>query len=263
MNSTHRRNQALGLGVLLATLCAGAPARAQDAHKELQALEKELQQEYKHLRQATREAADDGEAEAVYREFRATILPDLGARFAAFAEAHAGTELARVAWTKIVELAPQGLEGPLPVQALKKLAREHLKAPELAQVAMDLRYAVPALDEAMVLEALRAFVDGSPHRVVQASALYSLGAILGEHPDGDSHRAKAKDAFAKLAGYADVEFRSGQSFAEAAQTFVFALENLVVGKPCPDFEAVDAEGVAFKLSDYRGKVVLIDFWGFW
>lgn len=36
-----------------------------------------------------------------------------------------------------------------------------------------------------------------------------------------------------------------------------------VGNLAPDFEVKDVEGKSFKLSDYRGKVVLIDFWGFW
>ena len=36
-----------------------------------------------------------------------------------------------------------------------------------------------------------------------------------------------------------------------------------IGKPAPDFSARDVDGVAFKLSDYRGKVVVLDFWGFW
>ena len=31
----------------------------------------------------------------------------------------------------------------------------------------------------------------------------------------------------------------------------------------PDIEAPDLDGVTFKLSDYRGKVVVIDFWGDW
>ena len=36
-----------------------------------------------------------------------------------------------------------------------------------------------------------------------------------------------------------------------------------LGMPVPDIDGQDTDGVAFKLSDYRGKVVLIDFWGNW
>jgi len=38
---------------------------------------------------------------------------------------------------------------------------------------------------------------------------------------------------------------------------------LAVGQTAPDFTTKDTDGVEFKLSDYRGKVVVIDFWGFW
>lgn len=38
---------------------------------------------------------------------------------------------------------------------------------------------------------------------------------------------------------------------------------LFVGNRAPDFEAVDVQDKRFKLSDYRGKVVALDFWGFW
>ena len=37
----------------------------------------------------------------------------------------------------------------------------------------------------------------------------------------------------------------------------------ICGNVAPDFTTQDADGVAFKLSDYRGKVVVLDFWGFW
>jgi hypothetical protein len=33
-----------------------------------------------------------------------------------------------------------------------------------------------------------------------------------------------------------------------------------VGSPAPEIQGIDGDGVAFKLSDYRGKVVLVDFW---
>jgi peroxiredoxin len=38
---------------------------------------------------------------------------------------------------------------------------------------------------------------------------------------------------------------------------------LEIGKVAPDIEGVDLDQVPFKLSDYRGKVVVLDFWGDW
>ena len=43
----------------------------------------------------------------------------------------------------------------------------------------------------------------------------------------------------------------------------FKKERLQIGMTAPDIEGEDIDGVAFKLSDYRGKVVVLDFWGFW
>ncbi|MDR3621240.1 MAG: sigma-70 family RNA polymerase sigma factor [Paludisphaera borealis] len=38
------------------------------------------------------------------------------------------------------------------------------------------------------------------------------------------------------------------------------MRNLVVGKPAPDFEGVGVDGKPVRLSDFRGKVVVLDFW---
>ena len=44
---------------------------------------------------------------------------------------------------------------------------------------------------------------------------------------------------------------------------LFIAENLSVGCTAPDIVGTDHEGKEFKLSDFKGKVVLLDFWGFW
>ena len=38
---------------------------------------------------------------------------------------------------------------------------------------------------------------------------------------------------------------------------------LEVGNLAPEIEGDDIDGKKFKLSDYRGKVVLLDFWAGW
>ena len=41
------------------------------------------------------------------------------------------------------------------------------------------------------------------------------------------------------------------------------VRNLGIGKPCTEIAGEDLDGKSFKLSDYRGKVVVIDFSGDW
>ena len=74
-----------------------------------------------------------------------------------------------------------------------------------------------------------------------------------------------------------VIFRVGQTFlstkkADVAKNQIVLREHqakdykrteLAVGKELPDFSFVDLNGKKRKFSEFRGKYVLLDFWGFW
>jgi aminopeptidase N len=62
--------------------------------------------------------------------------------------------------------------------------------------------------------------------------------------------------------YSDVKGRGRQTIGELAAMQLQAM-NLKVGRVAPDIIGEDLDGVSFKLSDYRGKVVMLDFWGDW
>jgi hypothetical protein len=51
--------------------------------------------------------------------------------------------------------------------------------------------------------------------------------------------------------------------SESVEGELFEIRNLAIGKTAPDIEGEDLDGSKFKLSEYRGKVVVIDFWGNW
>ena len=62
--------------------------------------------------------------------------------------------------------------------------------------------------------------------------------------------------------YGDVEWQDGK-LSESLEPLIFTLKYLQVGRTPPDIIGKDVNGAEFKLSDYRGKVVVLDFWGDW
>jgi cytochrome oxidase Cu insertion factor (SCO1/SenC/PrrC family) len=57
--------------------------------------------------------------------------------------------------------------------------------------------------------------------------------------------------------------KSARTLGERAKTELNEIRNLAIGRAAPDIEGEDIDGNKFKLSDYRGKVVVLDFWGHW
>lgn len=61
-----------------------------------------------------------------------------------------------------------------------------------------------------------------------------------------------------------IPFGEGRiTLGQLAGRELFEMRYLQPGKAAPDIVGEDIDGKPMKLSDFRGKVVLLDFWGFW
>ena len=88
---------------------------------------------------------------------------------------------------------------------------------------------------------------------------------LNSSPD---ERAAVREEVTRMARlvadeYSDVEVFRGDQGGEAIQPVLYALENLAIGSVLPDASAQRVGGDLESLSEYRGRVLLLDFWATW
>jgi hypothetical protein len=139
--------------------------------------------------------------------------------------------------------------------ALDILQRDHLQSDKLGAVCQSLAYSPGPKNENF----LREVMAKNPHREVQGLACMSLGLLLKSQAPVD---AGVKYFNLVIEKYGDLKHYRG-TLADAARSELFELHNLAIGKTAPEIQGEDVNGNKFKLSDYRGKVVVLDFWGDW
>lgn len=140
---------------------------------------------------------------------------------------------------------------------LDALSKTELDAKSLGELGWRVDSLVQVLGVEFVEPRVRAIAERAPEESRRA-LLLGLGDGLCETATDDAQRERGL-ALLREIGTRWPDSPEGQR----AKGKLFRHENLVVGKPVPDFETVDVDGNAFKLSDYKGKVTVIDFWGFW
>jgi hypothetical protein len=173
-------------------------------------------------------------------------------------------------------------------KAFELIQRDHIRSDKLGTLCQRIAYGFCKDYETF----LRAVLAKNPHQQVQAMACLSLGHFLngrllrldlckvqpelakqfaelyGKEYLGELLRQNRETAIRDLETifeqaaekYGDVRLLGGGTVAEQAQVELFGIRHLSVGKEAPDIAGEDQDGKRFKLSDYRGKVVLLDFW---
>lgn len=228
------------------------------AEKELQALVERFNKAQSDVYEAYGKAATEDEKQKILAGLPSAneYVP----AFRAIAEKARGTDTAARAWIWALRLTVYAKEKWAITQTLLE---EHMQSAVLAELTGELRSAVYEIERGPVLEALRAIVTESPHDRVRAGALYTLGTVLLESKDS-AEKAEGRDCLeAVVEEYGELSYGASSTYGEAAKGYLFELDSLQIGMTAPNFETVDENGAKWQLSDYRGKVVVVDFWGFW
>ena len=116
----------------------------------------------------------------------------------------------------------------------------------------------------------RTLLEKDSRREVQGVASLTLALVLKRRLEmtptaGEATASRVRAECEKLLRrasdqFGDVKLAVGGTVGNKARLELDDILHLAVGKVAPKIEGQDQDGNKFKLSDYRGKVVLLDFW---
>jgi thiol-disulfide isomerase/thioredoxin len=143
--------------------------------------------------------------------------------------------------------------------SLEILIKYHAASDAFAEGIMNLE-ATPPKNLAAFLKAI---IAKNKDANSLGAAHYTLG-LFAKNRAKSGDEAALAIVVAKYAGAnPDDDMDALGKRAAKALAGVKNLANLVVGKVAPEIRGKDLDGKPMKLSDFRGKVVLVDFWATW
>lgn len=150
--------------------------------------------------------------------------------------------------------------------ALQMLGSSHVKHEGIAEAVKSLEFYPYELGGPI----LKAVKEKNPHKTEQAAATYALGMqhfrryeAAPDEKTAAAEKGKAMECFQQISSKFSDAAINGFPLADQAGRTMFELQNLSVGAECPEIEGKDVDGAAFKLSSFRGKKVVLIFWGGW
>jgi hypothetical protein len=269
---------------LLITLMAQGDEKARprpNPAKQLAALQKAHEQAEAAFYKAAQALPDTPAGQKKYKELwkaydKGQAERFMGALAVARAEPKSAVGFAALEWILTI---PRSYYLPAGKPALELSAEHHATNPKVGKIIAWLAYFGPheSFDaHAAAFTLIEAVAKKNPDRTARGQAVMALAlqakqkfavAEYKKSPDLDKRAAAAEKAFeVLLKDYGDcprLSRSNAGTLGQEARRQLFELRHLRVGKAAPDIAGDDLDGVKFKLSDYRGKVVVLQFWGDW
>jgi len=232
------------------------PGPASEASLEYRALLGEVNKQRLAYSQALREAKTAEERQKVIQE-KYPRPAKFSGQFIEFARKHADDPVALQALVWVVSNVRTGKAAG---EAIDLLIESYIEDKAMISVCQRLMRSTSPQTHKLLEQVL----EKSPLREAKGQACFGL--MMQSKYAARTNPAKEADVkkFADrvVKDFADLKHYRG-SLGEAAKRELYEIEKLGIGKTAPEIAAEDIAGTQFKLTDYRGKVVVIDFWGNW
>lgn len=233
-----------------------APSKLAEAKA---AFDKKMQDKMAEIRKArTQEEARDLQSE--FREMRAIEMDNLF-------DAAAKEPESQVAFDVFADLLFGGFDEAKSKLARTLIEKHHLEKAHVKKVLLPLAYRDQRADFL-----LKTVAEKNEDKECKAHATLGLGMFFknrartnsGEAREEDLNRAKD---YYKLVvkDFGDVKYgnKTLAKMAEGDLAAMALIGQLEIGKAVPEISGVDLDDKAMKLSDHKGKVVMISFWATW
>lgn len=238
---------------------ATAPATAQARLAALQEEANALFADWRKQVEAARSEKKAGEkTEGPAAVAAARMRPDFSAlvpKFQAAANDYAGTD---DAVPFLVWIAQTAEDKKVARGAFETLITSHVDSSALAEMGRMLPFLDRVFDKDLAKRAVEALAKSKDADVRGWAVLAQNQQTIEKAAiDGDAYKQ------ARTLVLAAAEQATAKDLIAELKSSVDQREKFGVGNVAPDIEGEDLDGVAFKLSDYKGKVVFLDFWGDW
>jgi S1-C subfamily serine protease/thiol-disulfide isomerase/thioredoxin len=188
-------------------------------------------------------------------------IPQFIERLFALADEARGTPADLQALMMICKLADSGPQSSEAFKrAQQRVLKDHLDDRELGK----LIFVLSESANPQASKLLEAIEQKSSQREVRGMACFTRALLLSSRKRQSSRteRATIESLEHVIKDYGDVPFK-GNQLGKLAEPMLFELKYLGTGKKAPDIEGHELSGAELKLSDYQGKVVVLDFFANW
>jgi hypothetical protein len=251
-----RRLSATLLPFLLAVRLLGAAADESSAAKQVEQIKADFDSAKKKHQQAVAGAKDEAERDKLGSLY--PQAPEYAAKLLEVARKVPGTPVELDALLWVLERAYYDEKSAS--TAMDLLMQHHAESKELLSMVQFVSFSSANNGE----QFLRTVIEKNPNKSVKASAIYNLGVYLQDDwRSKPENREKGRKEAERLYETILSDYPEEESLVTSSKGQLYELRNLNIGQAAPEIEGEDVDGKKFRLSDYRGKVVVLDFWGDW